>query len=129
MAKYLNDKQYIKLHKAWVDSGYLKALAPSLDRIDNELGYSFENIELMTWQQNHDNGGRDAKLGKISTGTAHVAVSQYTKKGVFIQSFISQLEASRVTGVIRGNISRCLLGKSKSAGGFVWKTTSRKYGL
>ena len=34
--KYINDKLYINLHKAWVDSNYDTALAPSLDRINKK---------------------------------------------------------------------------------------------
>ena len=119
--KYINNKKYIKLHKAWVASNYDRWLAPSLDRINNDLGYSFDNIELMTWEQNHANGDRDQKLGKLVCGNTHVGVSQYTKEGVFIQSFISQHEASRATGVSNKRISDCLNGRLKSTGGFLWK--------
>ena len=121
--RYLNDKTYIKLHRAWVDSNYDTALAPSFDRINNDFGYTFDNIELMTWGENHDNKNRDHRAGRLSVGTckAHVAVNQYTKDGEFIQSFVSQHEASRVTGIRRGGISSCVRGECKSAGGFLWK--------
>ena len=123
--KYLNDSKYIKLHKAWVASNYDTKLAPSLDRKDNNIGYSFDNIELMTWQENDNNGDRDQKLGKLGTPIAHVGVSQYTKDGVLIQSFISLMEAERVIGVNHGDISRCLSGRYKSAGGFLWKKNKK----
>jgi len=37
------------------------------------------------------------------------------------ETFVSVIEASRKTGVDRGNITKCLSGKLLSAGGFLWK--------
>lgn len=49
-----------------------------------------------------------------------IAVSQYTIEGVFIASYESIHEAQRLTNIDRATISRCCLGKRKSAGGFKW---------
>lgn len=40
----------------WVASDYSKWLAPSVDRIDNSIGYTEDNIQLMTWKENHLKG-------------------------------------------------------------------------
>ena len=49
------------------------------------------------------------------------AVSQYTKKGVFITEYPSQKEASRISGTSQPNIHKCCNGTRKTAGGYIWK--------
>jgi group I intron endonuclease len=48
-------------------------------------------------------------------------VSQYTKEGQFIASFDSIVEAGEKTNVTRGNVQACVSGRTKTAGGFIWK--------
>jgi hypothetical protein len=45
-------KEFVALHKKWKDSGYQRKLSPSIDRIDNNLGYTVDNIQWLTQQQN-----------------------------------------------------------------------------
>ena len=39
---------------SWEQKKYLKDYAPTVDRIDDSLGYSFSNIRLVTWKDNND---------------------------------------------------------------------------
>ena len=48
------------------------------------------------------------------------AVVQYTKEGEFVAEYESALVAKNITGIYSSNISKCCLGKFKSAGGFKW---------
>ena len=110
---------FLKLYQIWVDSEYDTDLIPSVDRKDDDLGYSLDNIQLMTWGENKAKGSTDRKSGinnKINT-----KVFQYSKKGIFIKTFESQSIASREVNVSPQLISECCLGREKSAGGFVWK--------
>ena len=50
-----------------------------------------------------------------------ISVYQYSKQGEYIREFNSLMEASRITGADVSVISKCLKGKSKTAGGFIWK--------
>ena len=50
-----------KLWKAWEESGYDKWSAPSVDRLDQTKGYSFDNIELVDYKTN-DARERQRKL-------------------------------------------------------------------
>jgi hypothetical protein len=44
---------FYELYNNWIDSGYKKSDKPSVDRIDDYKGYSFDNIQLMTWKENN----------------------------------------------------------------------------
>lgn len=50
-----------------------------------------------------------------------IKVNQYSISGDFINSFNSIMEAERCTNIKSGNISNACNGKSKTAGGFIWK--------
>lgn len=50
-----------------------------------------------------------------------VQVAQYTREGSLIRIWETQREASAVTGVPQGNISKCCYGILKTAGGFKWR--------
>ena len=39
-----------ELYKTWKESGYLKRLVPSVDRIKGDIPYTFSNIQLMSWE-------------------------------------------------------------------------------
>ena len=48
-------------------------------------------------------------------------VAQYTMNGTFIARYESTTDAERKTGISRGGIQRCCVGKYSQAKGFVWK--------
>jgi group I intron endonuclease len=48
-------------------------------------------------------------------------IEQYTPDGKLLNTYPSAMEAMRQTGIKNDNINQNLRGKSKSAGGFVWK--------
>lgn len=37
----------------WKVSGYNEYLKPSIDRIDNNISYEFDNLQMMTWRENN----------------------------------------------------------------------------
>lgn len=47
-------------------------------------------------------------------------IFQYTKEGAFVCSYESASAAARAVGVSSSNISACIKGKQRSAGGFIW---------
>lgn len=49
-------------------------------------------------------------------------VAQYSKEGELLQTYKSQVEASKVTGIRQGDISNCIKGRQKVAKGFIWKS-------
>ena len=114
----LSQPLFNKLFKEWEKSGYDKTIKPSCDRLDDYKGYSFDNIRLITWQENVDKAYADRKKGvnnKVSK-----AVKQYSLCGEVIAEYHSLREAERQTGVFNSGISACCLGKYKKYGGYVW---------
>jgi hypothetical protein len=103
----------------WEISNYDNMLIPSVDRIKDEDGYTFGNIQIMTWQENLDKAHRDNICGR-----KRKEVIQYSKDGVFVESYESIKEASRKTGLSQGNISLVCIGERNHTGGFVWKFKS-----
>lgn len=115
LSSWAYDNGFKKLYDIYADSGYLKNRIPSVDRINDELGYSFGNIRLTDWEEN---------LIK-SRFTGMSAVVQYSNSEI-VDSFISTTEAAKNTGIARPNITNCCRGKRKSAGGFTWEYLKEK---
>lgn len=46
------------LYDAWVVSGYKLRMAPSIDRINSEIGYILDNCRWLTQWENSSNGGK-----------------------------------------------------------------------
>ncbi len=112
------------LYINWVESGYNTPDKPSVDRIDNSKGYSFNNIQLMTFRDNKLKSDKDIRRGTLAHGVNPVKeVSQYTKDNVLINTYISLMEAQRITGVPNSNIVKCCKNIRKTAGGFKWEYT------
>jgi len=121
----LSDVEYNKIYSAWVASGCEKDLAPSIDRLDETKGYSFDNVQWVTSDQNVSN-----YTHKISTGEARPHnskyVAQYSKSGDHIASYVSVQEAGRRTLGWFQNISKVCRGSQLSSGGYKWKYISEK---
>lgn len=47
-----NIDEFMRLYKAWAEAGYPKRLAPSIDRINNNLGYTKNNLQWLTQSEN-----------------------------------------------------------------------------
>jgi len=107
------------LYTNWCNCGYIKSMKPSIDRLDDNKGYSFDNIQVMTWAENREKEFRDHKSGKLDYDLKKV--SQFSISGGFIRDFMSVNEAGRQTSVAYQNISKCCIGNLKSAGGFRWE--------
>ena len=64
--------------------------------------------EHLQWCKTNNSGGKKS-------------VYQYSKDGAFIAKYDSITSAYKLTGVTISNIRSCCIGKTKSAGGFIWK--------
>ena len=61
------------------------------------------------------------KRSEIMTKAIGRKISQYSKENILISSFNSIKDAATKTGINRKNINHVVVGRSKTAGGFIWK--------
>jgi len=115
----LNNDTFLELHKNWEESNYLLGLVPSIDRLNDTLGYSFDNIQVVTWDENNKLGHIRERNGETTRRCK--SVLQYDLDNNFIKEYYSLKTAEIATGVRNGNISHCCKGNYKSSGGFIWK--------
>lgn len=96
------------------------------DKSDNR----FENLNLMTRQDNCNWGTRNERLSTVKTNNPKCSrlVAQYDKDNNLINVFPSMREVERQLGFNNGHISRCCRGEYKSAYGFIWRYAAKKNG-
>jgi hypothetical protein len=118
---WLGKNGYDKLHADWVASGYEKKDAPSADRLDDDLSYSFCNIRLVRWDENCKKMGRDFVSGRLIN--QHTPVRQLTMSGEIVAEYVSQNSAGRANGIKGTHIGSVCLKRPGylSAGGFLWE--------
>jgi len=128
-----NSRKFNILYQNWVDSKYNKKLKPSIDRIDDNVGYTMSNIFVNTWYGNISRASKSVKIGTNKFNSTRIEVVQFDKNGKKVNSFISIAEASRQTGVNASNIQNCIRGYKldknrpsgriniKTAGGYIWE--------
>lgn len=112
-------KDFDLLYDKWVISGYEYTKTPSVDRIDDNKGYSLDNIQLMTWEENRKKSYKD-KINGINN-KINKKVYQLDKQDNFVNEFYSLMDAFRKTGVNFRNISSVCKGRRITAGGYKWK--------
>ena len=93
---YLNG--FKKLFDEWVESGNKKDRKPSIDRIDSNKGYSFENIRLVTWFDNRCYQYSDIVNGVGSGGKRCKPVLKMNDARELICEYVSLNSARRDAG-------------------------------
>jgi group I intron endonuclease len=73
------------------------------------------------WYENNSTEDIHKKQSKIMTGINGKRVNQYTNEGTYINEYPSIAEGARQNGLTRKNVQACVSGRSKTAGGFMWK--------
>ncbi|TKW65189.1 MAG: hypothetical protein DI616_15795 [Paracoccus denitrificans] len=85
------------LYFEWEASEFKKAKAPSVDRIDNSKGYTFDNMRLMSWEENRAAAAQSKKDCELIVN--HRAVNCLNKDGTLHKSYLSLSDALRDFGV------------------------------
>ncbi len=117
-----SQKKFHVLYDNWKRLDYQKRYKPSVDRIDDSLGYTMANIQLMTWGENEAKGSADIRSGKITHGNKpQRAVMQFNMNDDFVAEYVSLSEAERQIGIDHSNISACCRGKRNHTGGYKFK--------
>jgi len=118
----MSTQEFNTLFIEWEQSGYLKKMIPSIDRIDDSIGYTHDNIQIMSWGDNEAKSNLDMREGRLMHGNnPQKKVEQFTMDNIFIKEFPSASHAGRITTAAQGGISLCCRGKRNHSGGFIWR--------
>ncbi len=105
-------QQFVEQFKKWEESGYLPDERPSTDRVDDSLGYSLDNIQIISWKENKEKEWASARHKNTTR------MVRQTKKPIFAidkngtrTRYGSLSEASRALGIDTGAICECCKGK------------------
>ena len=118
----LSQDNFEELYNNRVKSWYKNKLAPSVDRLNDNKWYYFDNIQLMTWWENKNKAHQDMRNWKLIHWHKPQKVVIGTHKTNWkIIDFHSIIEAYRQTWIAFQNISCCCKWKLKSAWWYIWK--------
>lgn len=101
-----------ELKTLWFRDKAYEMKEPSIDRIDNDGNYEFSNCRYKELSKN---------IAERNTRILSKPIFQYTLDGTFLREFSSLTEAAKATSQTHTNIGYCANGKTKTAGGFIWK--------
>lgn len=104
-----NHEDFPRLFSEWINSKFNKSHVPSIDRINDYLPYSFNNIKLTKWKNNEDRFHSDEKLG-INRKRLISVVGIHKETGM-IRTFYSIAQANRETGVTSSTIVNICKGR------------------
>lgn len=110
--------EYIKTFKSSTNAGieldtnasHICACCRSERKTAKGFIWRFENDELTEEYVNY-----------IISKVQPIPVDQYTKEGVYIQTFESGSKASTELGILHSGITNSIKGRRKLAGGYIWK--------
>ena len=84
---------------------------------ENKLNNYVDNLEWCTASYNINYG----TAIKRATEKKSISIYQYDKKGNYLNTYSSFMDAQRKTGIFNNNIVKCCKGERKTAGGYIWK--------
>ena len=113
-----NHTHFARLYDAWVESGYDRRKTPSIDRLDDSMGYSFDNIRLVSWEENMRHAALSRRNGEYGVTKP---IKQYDTIGRFIKMHASISSAARDVGVAIGSIIKIINGDMHATRGFVFR--------
>ena len=129
--KYLsNCKTQPKLYNSLVKYGFSQHIFEIIEQCSvEEL-----NVRERYWQEFHntigerglncrltETGDKSGRMSQEFIQNCWKPVVQYSPKGILIKEWRSVKEAGETLNIFRTSISKCVKGKGKSAGGFIWK--------
>lgn len=120
----INQPHFVALYENWKESGYKKDLIPSIDRLDDFKGYSFDNIRLVTWKDNRMKSACQWKNGIGIFEDFCNAVVQISMDGAYIHEYTSCHQAAQAIGTSNANIGGAAMGRQATAAGFQWALKS-----
>lgn len=117
-----NQQSWNKLYNDWLESNFDINKKPSIDRLNDSKGYSFDNIQLITWRDNLLKATDQQKTCNMIIN--HKKIVQLSLTGELIQKFDSIAMAGRVLNIDSSSIAKACKGILKTTKGFKWKYES-----
>ena len=115
---WLYENGFKAVYDEWASYGHKKENKPSIDRIDDFKGYSFDNIRLVTWAHNHEHQVSDILLGAGTSGIRCKKLGKYKPCGDLISVYVSYSSAVRDVGY---SLFRQVKKGISCRNGFNWK--------
>lgn len=116
--EWLISKGIESLYDFWVNSGFSKDCKPSIDRLNDFNGYSFDNMRLVTWRENREHQHEDIREGKGTSGSRCKKLLKMSSNLEVIDTYISYSSAVRDMGYsLEYQIKKSIPCRS----GFYWK--------
>ncbi len=112
--------KFDSLYENWKESGYMKDLKPSVDRLNDYVSYRLDNIQLVTWVENRERSYID-KLNGINN-KQNYQTNMYDIDGTFLDTFHSTRYIERelkIIGVYRSCNDHIVL-----TDGYMWRYVS-----
>lgn len=103
--KYIKHYDFVMLFEIYMNSDFDKNYAPSIDRINPNLGYFYENMQFITWKDNKEKGYKEGSRMRSRS----VNMFDY-KTGELLMTFNSANEASHHMNLQQSNIVKNLKG-------------------
>lgn len=124
--KSINSKIFMNLYYEWVASGYKKDDKPSYDRLDNKKPYTFDNLRIVKWIENNEEGYKEVKNGY---GKLNKPVEGVNVKTGEIVNYASATIAGKTLSINSNAIRQICRGVKwrNTAGGFIWKYKLKNY--
>lgn len=99
------------LYGEWIKSGRITGLKPSIDRLNNSLPYSLNNIQMTTWFINH----------KLGAEVKRKPVLKFTLDGIFVKRYDKMMSAGEEhNDPTASMITAATNGKRLSTFGHIW---------
>lgn len=89
---------FTTMYLDWRHANYAKDLAPSIDRLNDALPYTLDNIQLLTWAANRAKGAQAKRNSTLLVN--HRAVAAYNLDGSLYKEYLSMSDAMRDLGGI-----------------------------
>ena len=115
----INSILFNKLYENWKHSNYESGLKPSFDRINYDNPYGFDNIRLMTWEENAKRQyGLDRNRGGSNMRKRIAIISE---DGNIIKEFDSINKGKIYANLSNSTDITSSIKRKGTAGGYRWK--------
>ena len=118
LSDWLYDNNFKELFDLWEAQGNNKNLKPSVDRLDDNKGYGFDNIRLTTWMCNKQHQYSDTRSGIGTGGKRCKPLLKLDSEMNVVCEYVSYNSASRDAGY---SVGYQIKNSVKCRNGFYWQ--------